>query len=147
MKGQTLLEILVALGTGVVVLLALSTVVLSSLSAAQFSKNQNLATLYAQQGMEIVRSIKQTNWDSFYTNYTAAGGNVGVASSFCLPKDDTTPNVGICTNPVIDGVYKRDIKFEILEVGSKVRTTVIVTFTDSKGDHKSKLITVFTNWQ
>lgn len=146
-RGQTLLEILVALGTGVVVLLALSTTVLTSLNSTQYSKNQNLATLYAQQGLEIVRGIKQTDWNSFYTNYTPAGGVVGSSSSFCLPKDDTTPNPGSCGVAVIDGVYKRDIKFEILEVGTRVKTTETVSFTDSKGEHKSELVTVFTDWQ
>ena len=43
-SGQTLLEALIALATAVVVITAMAVLVLSSLSNAQFSKNQNQAT-------------------------------------------------------------------------------------------------------
>ncbi|MBI3069818.1 MAG: hypothetical protein HYY87_00750, partial [Candidatus Levybacteria bacterium] len=54
-KGQTLIEVLLALGTAVVVLSATVVAVLSALNNAQFSKNQSLATQYAQEGMEVMR--------------------------------------------------------------------------------------------
>src|SRR3989344_9330524 len=64
-SGQTLLEALIALATAVVIISAMAVLVLSSLSNAQFSKNQNQATQYAQQGMEFLKNLAQSDWASF----------------------------------------------------------------------------------
>ncbi len=78
-SGQTIIEVLVALSIGVVVIAAISTSVINSLSNAQFSKNQNSATQYAQQGVELARQIKSSN----YTNFSSLSGN------YCLAKGQT----------------------------------------------------------
>ncbi len=54
-KGQTLIEVLAAFGIAVVLVSAIVIAVLTALSNAQFSRNQNLATQYAQEGMEVMR--------------------------------------------------------------------------------------------
>jgi len=66
--GQTLLEALIALSTAVVIISAMTVIVLSSLSNAQFSRNQNQATLYAQQGIEFLKNLAQSDWASFTAN-------------------------------------------------------------------------------
>ena len=53
MKGQTLIEVLVAMTIGAVVIAAVADVVLSSLSAEQSNVNQTKADQFAQEGMEI----------------------------------------------------------------------------------------------
>lgn len=134
-RGQTLLEVLAALGAGIVILIAITSAVLSSLSNAQFSKNQNLATLYAQQGMEMMRDLRNKDWNSF------ASRN----GSFCLLPSGILVS-GLCgTADYIDGIFKRAVVFETVSSGKRV--TVTVSFTDSKGEHKSELISVFTNWR
>lgn len=143
-NGQTLLEVLVALGVGIFILTAMTSAILGSLANAQFSKNQNLATLYAQQGMEIVRDIRNTDWSNFYNTYTSAS-----PTTFCLPKGGTSPNSGSCLPAdYIDGFFKREIKFarDALDPINKIQVTATVSFTDSKGEHKSELVSVFTNW-
>lgn len=64
-KGQTLIELVVALAVGIIVVSALAIAILSSLGNAQFSRDQSLATSYAQQGMEHVRRLRDENWTSF----------------------------------------------------------------------------------
>lgn len=76
--GQTLIEALVALGVGIAIISAMAVVVVTSLNNAQFSKDQNYATQYAQQGMEVLRRIRDTNWTTF-TEYTS--------TFYCLDKD------------------------------------------------------------
>lgn len=80
MKGQTLIEVVVALGIGAIVLYAISTTVISSLNNAQFSKDQNLATQYAQQGVEVLKQMKDTNLSGFLglnrVNYCMDENNV-----------------------------------------------------------------------
>lgn len=84
MKGQTLIEVLLALGTAVVVLSATVVAVLAALNNAQFSKNQNIATQYAQQGMEVMRNMRNSNWSEFNTLCAA-----GAICSYCLGEGDT----------------------------------------------------------
>lgn len=54
-KGQTLLELVVAVGVSVIVIGALVFAIISSLRNASFSKNQAQATKLAQEGLERVR--------------------------------------------------------------------------------------------
>lgn len=83
-KGQTILEALVALGVGVIIVSAITVAVITAVRNADFSKNQNLATQFAQQGMDIVRQISESNWSTFSQN------DVG---TWCLAQDYTELNV------------------------------------------------------
>lgn len=78
--GQTLIEVLLALGTAVVVLSATVVAVLSALNNAQFSKNQNIATQYAQQGMEVMRNMRNSDWTLFSSYATG---------QYCLNQNST----------------------------------------------------------
>lgn len=64
-QGQTLIEILGALAVMVVILTAVAIAVTSSLNTTSSSTNQNLATQFAQQGMEMLRDFKTTNFSDF----------------------------------------------------------------------------------
>jgi len=80
-EGQTLIEVLVALGIGVVIIVAVTVVVIVSLDNAGFNKNENLANAYAQEGLEVVRGLKDRSWTNFWT---LTGGPF-----FCLPENST----------------------------------------------------------
>ena len=79
-SGQTLLEALIALATAVVIISAMTVMVFSSLNNAQFSKNQNQATQYAQQGIEFLKNLAQSDWVTF----------AAYSGSYCLSQDSTT---------------------------------------------------------
>lgn len=64
-KGQTLLEILLAFSVSILVLSAIVISVAGSLSNAQYTKNQNLANSYAQEGLAMVRQIRDSDWKNF----------------------------------------------------------------------------------
>lgn len=64
-KGETLIEALGALAIVSIVITAVATLVTTSLSNAQYNENQTLATKYAQQGVESVRQIRNTNYAAF----------------------------------------------------------------------------------
>lgn len=63
--GQTLLEILLAFSASILVLSAVIMGIVTSLSNAQYTKNQSLANSYAQEGMAVVRKIRDSGWNSF----------------------------------------------------------------------------------
>ncbi|MBI2622025.1 hypothetical protein HYW66_00085 [Candidatus Microgenomates bacterium] len=134
-SGQTLLEVIVGLGVGVVVLVAITSAVLSSLTGSDFGKNQTQATLYAQQGMEVVRDLRNKEGAGFFSR----------SGSYCM--DSTNSLVpGVCSSPNLDGFFTRKIIFAILGAGRE-RATVTVSFTDSRGMHESNLVSIFTDWQ
>lgn len=145
-KGQTLLEVLVALGASVFILTAITVIVVTSLSGTQFTKNQNLANQYAQEGIEVVRRIRDSGG---WTIFSALNG------SYCLAGGDTTLSPS-CNSPNIGGTFVR--KVDIIgnskecpvpaSNGSKVTSTV--SWTDGKCAsgtycHKVQLTTCLHN--
>ena len=59
--GQTLVEMVVAIAVLIVVILALLSITTTSIRNASFSRDQVLATKYAQEAMEKVRSWRDQN--------------------------------------------------------------------------------------
>jgi len=125
-KGQTLVEALIALGVAITIISAIVVSVISSLSNAQFTKNQNLANHYAAEGMEIVRSIRNSSWPSF----------IALSSTYyCLSQDSKTlllKGASGCGQNV--GIFVREVNIEHNSpscVGTS-RITVYVSWSDGK---------------
>lgn len=143
--GQTLIEVLVALGAAVAVLFGITVAVISSLNNAQFTKNQNLANKLATQGMEIVRQLRDSSSSglSQYQNIY-----------YCLGQDENLTAKGLeCGQNV--GVFVREVKLEQNSSscgGTGVLSTILVSWSDSACTdvsnpycHQVKLISCFSN--
>ena len=137
-KGQTLIEALVALGAAVIVLSAITVAVVSALNNVQYTKNQDLATQYGQQGIEIMRQISESNWGSF---------SLYNADRYCLAQGDVTPcllgsSTGSCSlSSSIScgqnyGIFVREVDIvrgpQSSCFNGSVGITVIVSWSDSK---------------
>lgn len=83
--GQSLLEVLAALGAATIIVTAIVVVIINSLSNTQFSKNQNLASQYAQEGMEVVRHMRDSDYNSFNTLDS-------LNEEYCLDTNETVIN-------------------------------------------------------
>lgn len=68
-KGSVLLEAVVALGVIVVVMTAMAVIITSALANATFIKNQNRANKYAQEGIDIVRMVRDSDYRYFDDHY------------------------------------------------------------------------------
>lgn len=123
-KGQSLVEVIVALAVALIVILALVRVTVTSIHNASFAKNQALATQYAQEGMEKIRAYRdQNDWSTFVANCDATLNSFVPPPPFSLsPTTGCTCGSNSCT---------------IKEV---------ITWTDSQGTHKSELATRLTKW-
>lgn len=157
--GQTLLEILLAFSVSILVLSAIVIGITTSLSNTQYTRNQNSANSYAQEGMSVVKKIKESSWAQF-SSYTQP--------TYCLPKDSVEPipssqacgqNVGIFAREIIFVHYKDNMLNGCAAGtptpppagigGSKV--TVKVSWSDNKCPvgtplcHKVELITCLSN--
>lgn len=146
-KGQTLVEALIALGVAIIIISAIVVSVISSLSNAQFTKNQNQANHFAQEGMEIVRGIRNSNWLSFQALSS---------TYYCLAANSTTlvfKGTGCSPNPNV-GIFVREVNIDHSSpscIGTSM-VTVNVSWSDSKCTdvsntfcHKVSLASCFGN--
>ncbi|MGH7245713.1 MAG: type IV pilus modification PilV family protein [Candidatus Levyibacteriota bacterium] len=141
-KGQTLIEVLIGLATMVVVISAITIAVISSLNNASYAKNQNLATQYAQQGMELMRDLRDINYASFSaltnTTYCLAKG----CSMLSNTSGDCGPKVNaICDQNVDIFVREVDVVQNSAEClgGSSAKVTVSVSWADGKCTDRTNL--------
>lgn len=88
--GQALIEALLALAFAVVIITAVVIAVINALNNTAFNKNQNLASQYAQEGLDIARNLKDSNYDSFKS----------LSGVYCLdPETSSIETVGSCSEP------------------------------------------------
>lgn len=132
-KGQTLIEALIALGAAAMIISAIAVVVITSVSNSIYSKNQNLATHYAQQGIDIMRQQSESDWLSFL----AKGG------TFCLSKGTNSLGspVTACSTPNIDNFFVREIVITQANpsCGGSAKVVVDVSWNDGKCTSASNL--------
>lgn len=101
-KGQTLIEVSIALSAILLTLAAISILVVTSVSNSIFIKNQSQAAKYAQEGMEYVRYLKNNNIPLF-TSYDG---------TLCMGDNNTLAvSTGGCTQINVDGQYIRQVDF------------------------------------
>lgn len=103
--GQSLIEVLLALTVAAVILGAIVTAVISSLSNAQFAKNQNLASQFASQGMELIKQIRDTEDQLTEPRLDDKAGQ------YCFGEDAKLTDAASCSQNV-GGVYVRTIDIE-----------------------------------
>ncbi len=146
LKGQSLLESVLALAVIAIVLSGIAVVSTSSLSNAGHGKNQTIATQYAQEGVEVLRMIRSLNYASF-RNYSG---------TYCLAKGASSlPILPNCPSPLTPNVdsFIRTVTVE-QSPGSRcavdvAKVTVKVSWTDGKCKntpycHTSNIITCFS---
>jgi len=133
-KGQTLIEVLVGLATAVVILSAITLATLTSLDNIEFSKNQNQATQYANQGMELIRNMRDTQYSLFSQ----------LSNHYCMAKScrSLTSAPGMCGSSLTQvacgqnvDTFVREVFFEKQSTtcqGVNTKVTVSVSWFDTK---------------
>ena len=170
-KGQTLLELVVGLGIIMVVLGAAAISVTQSLRNSQFSKNNAQATKLAQENLEKVRTIKNSNfgvcltsnintcltweniWTQIFGNLPACANPTATCTFEILNSPCTLTATGtkpIClvykSSPAIvpGGFFSYQVYIEDEVSNLQKRVTSKVFWTDSTGQHVSELVTVLS---
>ena len=151
MKGQSLIEVIVALVVVSSIVIAVSSLAVSTLGGTNFVKAQTTASQYAQEGMEVVRQIKDADYSLFLLYL------IGAKTVYCMDNTNTLiiSDGDSCTVPNINDIFIRQIIFEQDDdkcgVGS-VKITSDVSWTDSTCDntnpycHNVRLSSCFTNF-
>ncbi len=121
-RGQTLVEVLLASGVTVILLVSMIAVVTRSIADSQFSKNKTKAARYVEEGLELARFQRdEANWDDF-SSVTASP----------LPSPFTR-TISV-TDESTDEVERKKIE-------------VLVDWSDGKGDHQSKGVGYLMKWE
>ena len=163
-KGQTLIEVIVAIAVCALILLGVTRMITSSFTNVNFSEAQVSASSYAQQGMDYIGNIHDTDYAKF-RSYIGAGtycyDEYNTPTSFTL--DSTAkcvtsqiPNVGLGGG--IDRAFIRSVVVQnsaSCPVGGSGTqdTQVIVTVQWNQADcgaltqycHNSRLVSCFSN--
>lgn len=151
-KGQSLFEIVFALGLVSLILVAIVSLSTQSIRNANFSKNNVLATNEAQAATEWLRSQRDQGWTTFLTKATAPD------PTYCLPDLSTWPSSGACaSNAYVTGstIFKRTVVLNSRDAQPSggdgtldtVDAEIIVTWNDSQGFHQVKNQASFTDWR
>ncbi len=174
-KGQSLVEVVIALGIAVIIVIAFTNATIASVRNSQFSKNQNLATKFAQETLELVRAIRDQNsvgnvtdgtgsvnsWgDLWGINLKNAASPGGGYTGYCFTLNKSTLSMakrascsdnngsGTIYDENIDGIFYR--KINITDDGTtlgKKQVSVRVYWSDNRGQHNTDVTTYLTNWQ
>lgn len=120
-KGQMLIELVLALGVAMIVLVALVQVTTRSVSTSRFSKEQSEATTLATQAIEWMRQEKRAGWPEFY----ARNG------TYCL--SDLTWGTANPCGVISNTMYVRTVSMQPQAVAAGQQTTAKVTVTWEAG--------------
>lgn len=146
-RGQSLLEVIVALVIGLIVISAFVSLGVISVRNASVSKNQANATQLATEGIEAVIAIQNTNgvvgsgrWqDIFAQSFPCSSGDIVNPQVSCngdFILNTNVPSLTTGTNFAIQPPFSRKIR--ITDSSSNIKNvTSIVWWTDSQGTHKS----------
>lgn len=158
-KGQSLFELVLAIGVSALMIIVVVSLVNNAVQSANFSRNQTLATRYAETASEWLRGQRDSNITTFLAN---AGSP---PASWCLkdvPLTDTSWNQhSACgsTDVVSGTIFTRQVDFSTSLIPfptppaapttskTVVNATVVVSWNDSKGSHTITNATQFTDWR
>lgn len=135
--GQSLIEVVVAIGVVVVLVTGLVVGTTSALKAGQYTRTKSQAIKYSQEGMELARQLRNDSWAAFAAK----------SGLWCLNKAGSwTQSAGTCAVN-IDNIFTRGVTFEWIAAKSLMKVTVDVSWTDSGGSHNSPLVSYFSQWK
>lgn len=135
-KGQSLYEVVIALGIISLILVTSISLSTSSVRNTSFARNDSLATKYAQEGTEYLRQQRDSSWDSF------AGQANGVKKSL---GNLSWPPTGSCNIPQATHFCR---SITLTRAGTDTINALIeVSWDDGQGTHGVRSATTYTRWR
>ena len=140
-RGQTLLELVVAIGVVAVVLTALVAAVTASLRYSQATRLRSRGVKYAQEGLELSRKLRDiSTWDVFQAYGDGSG-------SWCLDALGVwtvDASSGSCPFSAGDDFWRR---VTYVWNDPRMEVTVTVTWGERTVSSTVELKTYFTQWK
>ena len=142
--GQSLFEVVLALGLITLIMTAVVGVASLSIVNSSYAKNKTLSTRLSETTLEWVRGERDNGWDNFSLQSLPEG--VGQTRCFqTLSWEDS--KLGVCddTEYIPDTFIKREIVFSPVDLVT-IEVTVRIYWIDAGGYHEVNSSTYLTNW-
>jgi Tfp pilus assembly protein PilV len=139
--GQSLFEVLLALAVITLTVVGIASLSTYAVSNTTYSRNKNQATRYAQEGIEWVRSERDSNITNFLSN---------ASGTWCLSSLTWSSSHSICTSQVIANTqFTRNLIFStVTKDGKQVKQAEVkVSWSDSKSTREVSSTTYFSDWR
>ena len=138
-KGQSLFEVLVAIGVSTLIVVAIVSLVTNSIRNTTLSKNKTLAARYAQDATEWLRGQRDADIDDFKSKATG---------TYCF-NTLSWGNHDTCQADMTGTVLRREGSFDISQPGGKtiIEADVKVYWDDAQGTHEVRSVTNFADWR
>jgi hypothetical protein len=145
--GQSLFEVIIAIGVAALILVASVSLSTASVRNSNFSKNNAVATKYAQEGSEYIREQRDTNWDLFMANYTGSSSiNLATVGSSTI-NSNFTRQISQTVCKYFDGTNTTATTCGSGSNANIVDVYVTVSWTDGQGTHNVKDVTTLSRWR
>lgn len=138
-KGQSLFEVLVAIGVSTLIVVAVVSLVANSIRNTTYSKNKTLAARYAQDATEWLRGQRDADIDDFKSKATGI---------YCF-NTLYWGNHDACQADMTGNVLRREGSFRTIPMSGKtvIEADVTVYWDDAQGTHEVRSVTNFTDWR
>jgi type II secretory pathway pseudopilin PulG len=152
--GQTLIEVVIATGIIVVVLVGCLSLAAMNIRVGTLTRQKNQAINLASQGMEGIRNIRDTYWlegddkDDQWQAFLDEYFNNGLVGEFNIQYDETEgkwKKKTDFTEQIEYFIFQRRIILENTEIDSKKKVRVTASW--DNGAKKIENISYLTNWR
>jgi Tfp pilus assembly protein PilV len=153
-SGQSLFEVIFALGIAAIILVAMAGLSVSTLRNSTFSTDSATATQLASQATEWLRSQRDACWttNAPCVGFVTRASSVGAGTTWCLSTLNWPGTAGACGPQVTGTNYTRSVLLKSRDADSvpgidTVDAEVTVSWTDSQGIHDIKNNASYTDWR
>jgi len=138
-SGQSLIEAIVAMAVALLIISGLVSAVIIAVKNSQFARNQSLATQYASEGLEWIRSQRDNSWTIFYSK-------AETTTTYCLNTLSwlSSSQCG-SSDYALGGHFKRQARLSTVDL-TKIWVIMTVSWSDPSGIHQQELNSYLTKW-
>lgn len=139
-------ELMMAVFITAITLVAIISLVGSSVSNSTFSRDRSEAVRYTNEIAEWLRSERDNDWNAFKNRATSGSGRV-----YCMQTTTWPTSSGACGASAVVGTTKfvRELTliYDSAVDPNTVEARVVTTWSDSSGLHESRTSVSLTNWR
>lgn len=157
----SIIEIIVVLFIISIGLIGILSLIVQNIQSQSYNQGNLIAYQLSQEGVELIRRVRDTNWNSVQDFNTDLAPAVGTVHEYCMDFDDALPtkifdgvpcelNIDANGFYVYDAVsnpsgFSRLIKVELLD-DTRMRVESGVYWNDSKRDYSYVVETLLYDW-
>ena len=129
-------EVIFSIAILSLILIGVVSLTTKTVANENFSKNNALATKFAQEAMEWIREERDSDWSNLASRTPATNINLG-----SLNWSSANPILGTALSRSVNLTFQT-----VVDSNDTIRVEVIVSWTDGQGSHQVVSVTDFTNW-